>query len=372
MLELRDILKRTANQDADEMILATLVDVQGSGYRLAGARMLIDQDGKSIGTVSGGCLEADILERAKNVLRTREPTVVSYDTTKDDNSVFGLRMGCRGVVRVLLESAKENEGLDFIRECFDRRQQGSITTLISKTDSVDIALAARYFSRSGTSMIAAQSGGKLNGLFSPVSRDAATAMKDGRSRCETYQTTVGNIEFFHEVINPPTAILIFGAGHDTVPLARLAAQLGWRISVVDHRPAWATEGRFPDADNIVVGRTSELNDVLFTDINSVAVVMNHNYDADRDILGRLLRSSCRYIGVLGPKQRTEQLLDDLRGRGMEITDEQRDRLYAPVGLDIGASTPEGIALSIVAEIKAVLAGREGGSLKYRQAPIYDR
>jgi len=372
MLELREILDRTASNGAEEMILATLVDVQGSGYRLAGARMLIDRNGKSIGTVSGGCLEADILERAKRVLRTGQPTVVSYDTTKDDNSVFGLRMGCRGVVRVLLERANENETLGFIRECFDRRQQGSITTLISKTESVDIALASRYFSRSDTPMIAARSGAELNGLFSPVSRGAAVAMKDGRSRCEIYQTNAGNAEFFHEVIDPPTAILIFGAGYDAVPLARLAAQLGWRIAVIDRRPAWTTADRFPDADEIVVSRAESLGDEYFEDINSVAVVMNHNYDSDRAILGRLLHSSCRYIGVLGPKQRTEQLLQDLRQQGIEITKALLNKLYAPVGLDIGASTPEGIALSIGAEIQAVLAGRKGGPLKDREGPIYDR
>jgi xanthine/CO dehydrogenase XdhC/CoxF family maturation factor len=108
MIELKEILHRVAVDDGDGTILATLVDVQGSGSRLAGARMLIDRNGKSIGTVSGGCLEADILERARNVLQKGEPTVVSYDTTKDENSLFGLGMGCRGVVRVLLEPARNN------------------------------------------------------------------------------------------------------------------------------------------------------------------------------------------------------------------------------------------------------------------------
>jgi xanthine/CO dehydrogenase XdhC/CoxF family maturation factor len=166
--------------------------------------------------------------------------------------------------------------------------------------------------------------------------------------------------------------MIFGAGHDAVPLSQLSSKLGWRISVIDHRPAWATTGRFPEADEVRVVRPDEIGHEFFQDENFVAVVMNHNYDADRELLRRLIPSTCRYIGVLGPKTRTEKLIDELRDEGYFFTKEQLDKLYAPVGLDIGATTPEGIALSIVAEIQAVLAGRKGGSLRNRQEPIYDR
>ncbi|HEX6124787.1 MAG TPA: XdhC family protein, partial [Pyrinomonadaceae bacterium] len=175
MLELREILKVTADGADDDGVLATLVDVKGSGYRLAGARMLIGADCTSIGTVSGGCLEADILERANQVRRTGEPTLVTYDTTKNDNSVFGLGMGCRGVVRVLLEPARASETLSFIRGCFDKRKRGAVSTLISKTESVDVPVFARYFSR-GAALVSGQNGAELNGLLSAVTRDAMTAM----------------------------------------------------------------------------------------------------------------------------------------------------------------------------------------------------
>jgi xanthine dehydrogenase accessory factor len=363
MMELRHILEHIAANRHDDAILATLVDVKGSGYRLAGARMLIDADGRSIGTVSGGCLEADILERAKEVRKSGMPAVVSYDTTKDDRSVFGLGMGCRGVVRVLLESTKDNDALDFIRTCFERREKGSITTLISKTSDVDLALASRIFSTGSYR----RSFSQLNGLSSSVNRDAIAAVLENRSRSVRYRDTSGSLEFFHEVINPPTAMMIFGAGHDAVPLARLGANLGWKTSVIDHRPAYAVAERFPDADEIIVSRPESIPDPVFADVNSVAVVMNHNFEADLAILRRLLGSTFRYIGVLGPKDRTMKLLDELRVSDNDLAD-----LYAPVGLDIGASTPEGIALSIVAEIQAVLAGRNGGFLKDRTAPIYDR
>ena len=368
MMELRHILERTASDPDHNAVLATLVDVQGSGYRLAGARMLIDGKGTSIGMVSGGCLEADILERAKEVRKTGKPAVVSYDTTKDDTSVFGLGMGCRGVVRVLLEPTRNNDALDFIRTCFNRREKGTITTLISKTVNVELPLAAKIFSPHSHR----KSFAELNGLSASVSRDAAAAMRENRSRSVTYRDGDGSLEFFHEVINPPAAILIFGAGHDAVPLARFAANLGWKISVIDHRPAWAAAERFPEADEVIVSRPESIADDVFADANSVAVVMNHNYDIDLAIIRRLLGSTCRYIGVLGPKDRTKKLLDGLRAGGENFGDTQLEKLYAPVGLDIGATTPESIALAIIAEIQAVLSGRDGGFLKNRQAPIYDR
>jgi xanthine/CO dehydrogenase XdhC/CoxF family maturation factor len=191
-----------------------------------------------------------------------------------------------------------------------------------------------------------------------------SVISENRSRCVEYKTATGTAEFFHEVINPPTVIMIFGAGHDAVPLSQLSSRLGWRVSVIDHRPAWATAERFPEADEVLVLRADEIGHEFFKDEHFVAVVMNHNYDADRELLRRLLPSTCRYVGVLGPKTRTEKLIDELREQGSFFSNEQLDRLYAPVGLDIGASTPEGI--------QAVLAGRHGGSLRHRQRPIYDR
>jgi len=247
MMELRHILERTAADPDDRSVLATLVDVKGSGYRLAGARMLIDGNGRSIGMVSGGCLEADILERAKEVRHSGEPTVVSYDTTKDDsNSVFGLGMGCRGVVRVLLESTRNNDALNFIRTCFGRREKGAITTLISKTGDVGLPLTSRIFSQPSKDGFGLyrKSFAELNGLSTSVSRDAAAALHESRSRSVMYRDANGSLEFFHEVITPPTALFIFGAGHDAVPLARWAANLGWKISVIDHRPAYAAAERF--------------------------------------------------------------------------------------------------------------------------------
>jgi xanthine/CO dehydrogenase XdhC/CoxF family maturation factor len=164
--------------------------------------------------------------------------------------------------------------------------------------------------------------------------------------------------------------LLFGAGYDAIPLAGFARDLGWRVVVIDHRAAWASAERFPHSDEIIVSRAESLDENLFKDETSVAVVMTHNYEADREILSRLLDSSCQYIGALGPKKRTENLIAELRQTGKTFDEARLNRLYAPVGLDIGAETPEEIALAIIAEIRSVLSRRNAGFLRERGAGIH--
>ena len=179
-------------------------------------------------------------------------------------------------------------------------------------------------------------------------------------------------EVFIENIIPPTDLMIFGAGADAVQLAGIAKQLGWRVSVIDHRPAFANEERFPNADKIIISRPGNLKETLLFDESPVAVVMTHNYEHDKQILRFLLRSNPAYIGALGPKQRTKNILRELKESGENFSEDDLQKLHGPAGLDIGAETPEGIALSIVAEIRTVLAGREGGFLRNRKGSIYGR
>jgi xanthine/CO dehydrogenase XdhC/CoxF family maturation factor len=359
--EIQQIIEKiNALAPEEKAIMATVVDVQGSGYRRPGARMLIDRNGYGIGTVSGGCLEADVLERAKKVFETNEATVIIYDTTNDENSVFGLGMGCRGVVRILLESVSTNSFIfNYASEMLSRRMTFTMATLIN--------------SKSGK-----PPGERLYvdeyGLESTDFNDAETVeilSKIRRAFIEK-QTRIENFsfgEFFIETITPPLNLIIFGAGYDALPLAKFAKELGWRVSVVDHRAAFANAERLPEADEIFTANVQDLDDEFFEDENAAAVVMTHNYDRDREILPRLLKSNCLYIGALGPKKRTERILAE---SGENFSAEQLEKLHAPVGLDIGADTPEAIALSIVAEINAVLKQREGGFLRERKGSIYGR
>lgn len=369
MKELQEILKRISQFTKDEKaILATVVDVVGSGYRRAGARMLIDRNGYSIGTVSGGCLEADVLERTRRVLRTGEPTVLTYDTTLDENSLFGLGMGCRGIVRVLLEAVtKESDIFKSFARAVENRQREVIATLISaKTNQI---VGGRVFYNRADQFSFANLADSFE-TSEPLKNDCRKVFAGKeKSIIQFYETDTSAAEFFIERIEPPLNLLLFGAGFDALPVVRFAKDLGWRVSVVDHRPAFANRERMPEADEIFLARAEELNGESFKDANSAAVVMTHNYERDREILYRLLNSECRYIGALGPKKRTENLIRELRDAGRNFNEAKLKQLHAPVGLDIGAETPEEIALAVVAEIKSALANRSGGFLRERKGSI---
>jgi len=359
--EIQQIIEKINSLDTGEKaILATVVDVEGSGYRRPGARMLIDKNGFGIGTVSGGCLEADVLERAKKVLRTGAPTVITYDTTRDENSVFGLGMGCRGIVRILLETvSKDSFWFNFVGDSLADRMPFTAATLIGSNDGKTPGRRF-YFTEYGAA--------------STEFDDAETTELFAVMRAALYEKRTGVQNFscgevFIETISPPLKLVVFGAGYDALPLVGFAKELGWRVAVVDHRPAYANRERLNEADEIFNANLTDLPDEFFEDENAAAVVMTHNLERDREILPRLLRSNFQYVGALGPKKRTEKILAE---SGENFSAEQLAKLHAPVGLDIGADTPEAIALAIVAEINAVLKNREGGFLRKRQGSIYGR
>lgn len=374
MKELQNILAqiRELKSSGGAAVLATVVDVQGSSYRLPSARMLILESGEFFGTVSGGCLEADVLERAKQVLKTGEPQVLTYDTRTNDESVFALNMGCRGVIRILLEPTPDNDFFAFVADCFRTRLNGVVATVIDRKSAAGFAVGTR-FSTLETDLILFN---KQHTGFETLTPALRAAILDvfgiGQTRCQTFQTADGWVEFFIELIKPPLALVVFGAGADAVPLVRLAKDLGWFVTVVDHRSVYATPERFPGADQVSIARAEDLELDVIHDRNAVAVVMTHNFERDKRALRRALNGRFRYVGVLGPKRRTETLLQELANEGEIFSGEQLERLFAPIGLDIGADAPESIAVSIVAEIQAALSNRAGGFLKNRQGSIYNR
>jgi xanthine/CO dehydrogenase XdhC/CoxF family maturation factor len=271
----------------------------------------------------------------------------------------------------LLERACDEELFDFLSKTFAERKTNAIATIIAKSDTNAVDLGHRFYWRDKF-LNDEHRDDSFKEFLPKLARDIGDSILERRSQTKTYSTASGDLEFFIEVIAPPPTVLIFGAGHDAIPLASFAKELGWVVNVIDRRPAFATSDRFPKADKVVVGHAENLDEELFVNENAVAAIMTHHYDSDRELVRRLINSNCRYIGILGPKQRTADILRDLSNSGVTINKAVLDRIHAPVGLDIGAATPEGIALSIVAEIQAVLAGRDGGHLKHRSKPIYDR
>lgn len=371
--EIQQILNKIdAFAAGEKAILATVVDVQGSGYRLPGAKMLIAENGDAYGTVSGGCLEADVLERARRLLETGQSEILTYDTTAvSADSVFSLNMGCNGIVRILIEPVEKDRMLFKVwKIATEKRRPQTVATLIS-TDR-ELPVGGRLVYGETERFVSDRLPVFLEN--SEDLRDRCVSFFDHREPARTIEFTLadGHFEFFFENINPPLNLFIFGAGYDAIPLAEFAKNLGWRVSVVDHRAAFATSERFPQIDEIIVAQPENLAETVKPDKDSAAVVMTHNYAKDREIMRFLLPLGLDYIGALGPKRRTEKLLAELAAEGFEYEKSGLGKLYAPVGLDIGADTPETIALAIAAEIKSVLAKRTGGSLRERPGSIYGR
>lgn len=385
MHELTAIIRayKEAVSDGSQVVLATVVRTSGSVYRRAGARMLVRVDGEgtctATGAISGGCLERDVCERASRVASTGATTVVTYDTTASAYIVWGLGLGCNGVVEVLLESLDSEAGADlmwFFAARLERRTRGAMATIF-RTDFEELTntqahAGARLMLDADGSLIGhAVCRALVEDLHAAVMRTTADSARSV-SQTTSYDTPCGRIEVFIESVEPPTSLMIFGAGADAVPVARLAHEIGLRVTIVDHRPAFATAERFPVADEIILRRPEAVAHKLAIDERTVAVVMTHSYEHDRELLKTLVASRARYIGMLEPKRRTERMLIELLSdESFEFDDGDLARLHAPVGLDIGADTPEEIAVSIIAEVRAVLAGRAGGSLKDRTAPIHD-
>jgi xanthine/CO dehydrogenase XdhC/CoxF family maturation factor len=374
MKELQEIVAAFAKAKncGKTVAIATIVKVSGSTYRRPGARMLITLEGERIGSISGGCLENDVFERAQKVIASGQPLLVNYDTTSDNDIVWGLGLGCKGMVQVLIERlTPENEfnPMTFLAECLHRREVGVLATIFH--------IEGQIKAHVGTHLMLHQDGTIFSNiedadLSADILEDVREVLDKNSSQVKLYPLRGGKAEVFLEAIHPPVSLVIFGAGDDAIPVVRLAKELGWYVTVIDSRPANATSERFPSADEVILSRPEIVNETVEIDNRTVAVVMTHNYLHDLEILKILLPSPVQYLGILGPKRRTEQLLLELQEQGIKLTEAQLHRLHGPVGLDIGADTPEAIALSIVAEIHAVLANRSGGLLRNRKQPIHNR
>ncbi|RUT07344.1 putative xanthine dehydrogenase subunit A [Dulcicalothrix desertica PCC 7102] len=371
MNELQAILEAfdESQKSGETAFLATVVKTQGSTYRRAGAKMLITSTGKMVGTISGGCLENDVFEHTRQSMSNSKAIVVTYDNTAPEDIIWGFGLGCNGVVQVLIESLDTNNtinGLSFIKECLNNNHFGIIATVFHIEGEVNIKTGARLFVYdNGSTNTDIQD---IN-LTKSLITDAQTSLINQKCKVNKYQLGEGSVEVFIEVIQPPTHLVIFGAGRDAVPVAEYAKTLGWHVTIVDCRASNATYERFPMADEIILARRETIHQVCITE-RTATVVMTHNYLDDIEIVKMLLLSSNRYIGVLGSRQRIERLLTDLRSVEAIYTNDMLEKLHAPIGIDIGAETPEQIAMAIIAEVQAVLSNRNAGFLKNRTSPIH--
>ena len=330
MPELPRILATLAQASDEPAALATLVRVEGSSYRRPGARLLLLDNGARIGSISGGCLEDDVVLRAQRVLSSGQPETAVYDTTAENDLVWGVGLGCQGVVHIFIEPVPVVRPLwlETLRENLRAPRETALGVVYAGNGS------RRTF--------------------------LANEMPAG----------VNSSDVFCEKISIPPSLVIFGAGEDARPLVRLAKEVGWHVTVVDSRPAYATASRFPKADLVVNTPANQATIQLVPDNSGFAVIMTHRYSEDLALLRQLLHQPITYLGLLGPRKRTDRLLGQLRTEGFAPSEPMLAKLHAPIGLDLGGNTPETVALAIMAEMQCWLTGRKPIHLRDRAAPIH--
>jgi xanthine dehydrogenase accessory factor len=345
--------------------LATVVLVEGSAYRRAGARMLITEDGQLTGAISGGCLEGDALRKARMVILQQEPLLVTYDTMDDDDAKLGVGLGCNGIIHILIEPINNGQinPITLLKAVIASRGYSVLVTVFS--------IENRKARQPGSCLCLADGQTIQNGLEilpykSELLEDAKNALDTQQSSITAYQGYTA----FVECVKPLISLVILGAGNDAIPLTHIAAILGWNITIVDGRPNYATAERFPSVNKIVVAKPEKVLNNLELNEWTAFVLMTHNYNYEIAFLKELLPLHPTYIGILGPKKKLERMLDELEENGTVITEKNLAAIHGPVGLDIGSETSEEIALSIVAEIKAVFSERNGNPLKYKTTVIH--
>lgn len=373
MKEIADIVSafEQAQQEGLQCALATVVHLEGSAYRRPGARMLVTEDGRLTGAISGGCLEGDALRKALLVMAQQKALLVTYDTTDEDDTSLGIGLGCNGIIHILIEpinAGNETNPIALFKQLLAQRQPAVLVTLFS--------LQNRNAPQPGTCLLLQEENCRRSKAFSlhwpeAIMNDAWQALHTQTGATKTYLHAQQPLNAFIEWLQPPVSLVIIGAGNDVLPLVQMANVLGWQVTVADGRRNYATPQRFPQVHRLIVAKPGQVLQQLQVDEQTVFVLMTHNFHYDLDVLRQLLTQKMAYTGILGPHKKMARMLETLQEEGIVPGEAQLARLYGPTGLDIGAETAEEIALSILSEIKAVLSNRKGQSLRDKSGGIHE-
>ena len=367
MKEIKDILKAysAATDVRKKTALATVVKVEGSSFRQPGARMLVTEDGELTGAISGGCLEGDALRKALLAINQQENKLITYDTTNDDDAEFGVQLGCNGIVHILFEYidiTKENNPIQLLQQLEKERKDAVVITLFSQNRKSKQP-GTIFFDRVGSTY-------KCDYPYKTLENESKKVLNSKTSTIKEVEENGICYEALIEYIPPQVSLVVVGAGNDVKPLVEIASILGWETSVFDGRATHATTNRFPKATRVSIAKPEEIFEKIAVDSRTFFILMTHNYKYDLAMMKLLANTDCAYIGILGPKTKLNRMLSDLKNEGIVLSNNQVERIYGPVGFDIGAETSEEIALSAIAEIKAVITGNLGTSLKYKQEKIH--
>ena len=355
---------RTLLDGGRDAVVATVVDVEGSAYRRPGAKMLVEEDGEGLGHITAGCLEDEVFELTAEVLAAGEPRIETYDLMEDDDDVWGLGVGCNGIIDILLEPLDESYRPAV--EAFEAGERVGVITVLGG----DAPMGAKAYFRDGS--VETESEGFPDWLAGAIADPAEQLVADGASDAIEVETADGSAEVFVDGIEPTPDLLVFGSGHDVGPLVELGRKNDFRVTVVGFRGAADLEERFPHADEVIATSPAGVADAIETDPSTYAVVMTHNFIDDRLTVEALIDAGVPYVGLMGPHERFEEMLEEFEAEGREFDSKELEAVYTPIGLDLGGATPYGIATSIVGEVLAVHHGREPKHLREREGTIHER
>jgi xanthine/CO dehydrogenase XdhC/CoxF family maturation factor len=372
--ELRAIIEAydAAVHAGKKTALAAVVHLDGSSYRRPGARMLVSDEGELTGAISGGCLEGDALRKALFALSQQQSKLVTYDTSDEDDMTIGIQLGCAGVIQVLFEPINPNNPsnpIQLIRKALAIRQHAVLVTLFDLSDKKN--------SQPGTCLLM-EADGHISGeqpipaIGQALQEEMQLVMQTGKSVFRQFTRAGVSMTAFIEYLQPAVSLVVVGAGNDAIPMMQFADTLGWDVRVVDGRNTHARPERFASACQVLVSRPEQVLEQLPMDERTVFVMMTHNYNYDLAMLKALLPLQTPYIGMLGPKKKLDRMLEELRAGGELIDESMLSKVHGPAGLEVGAETPEEIALSIISEIQAVLTKAPGGQLKWKADVIHAR
>jgi len=330
------------------LVLATVYDTEGSTYSKAGAQMLITGEATFQGMLSGGCLEGDLAERARAVIETGRSQAVTYDLGQNDEELWGLGVGCDGLMRIFLQLLDPDNDYEPFRSMSRALTGDSVQAAGTVIESAVAGL------QPGATIVTADGQVAYSGIDSQLSAaimpQLASLLEEPGSRTETISTGAGDALLLLAALKPPPHILVLGAGLDAEPVVRFALELGWRVTIQDHRPAYIASGNFAGARNVHCVPVDDFPSTVDLDGFDAAIIMSHHLVSDRKYLAQLAGTDMCYIGLLGPADRRRRLIEELGDTGQAL----QSRLHGPAGIDIGGRGPAAIALSIIAEMHGAL------------------
>lgn len=367
MKEIKSILQlyNSFKDSNEKCAIAQVVRVEESSYRREGARMLVFESGVFEGGISGGCLEGDALQRSQIAILKQEPSIVTYDTSKENE--IGVGLGCNGVIDVLISPISENsKTLQMLQKCVSDRGEHVIATVTALNSEIDTIPLGRsfYYNKDSASLEDC----RHEGLRYFLQDKIQDVLENKKSRTYHFESEGVQASVFIELIPPQFHLAVYGDNYDIYPILEMAKLMDWDVSLVGNIQKLRKE-ELRSVDNLYP-KDAEARPTI--DERTAIILMAHDYKTDYTNMKQLIKSPAPYIASLGPRKRFDKMVAEFKANGFVFSEEELQRIYAPCGLEIGANTPEEIALSLFSEILSVFSGKTGGMLREKNGPIHER